>query len=267
MKTDTFSFSMPIDVLKSSKNDEPEMRIAGYASTSDPDRQGETLIQKGLDISDFVNFGYLNYDHHDDQILGYPDKAKTRVDSKGFYVEGILLPSVPLAKSLWDTAVALKKSNAPRKLGFSVEGKALERTPDGKILKAKIYHVALTPSPVNTNATWDALVKSFASEGDANGDFPTGKAMTAGYTCDIGETNNGSCLKTESLDSAFKTISEVIGKDASAKEALKRLKSALSLRKSFSESELVLYYQLTKGLSRADSYEIVRKIMTKEDTK
>ena len=177
-----------------------------------------------------------------------------------------MLPSVPLAKSLWDTAVALKKSNAPRKLGFSVEGKALERTPDGKILKAKIYHVALTPSPVNTNATWDALVKSFASEGDANGDS-AGKAMTAGYTCDIGETNNGSCLKTESLDSAFKTISEVIGKDASAKEALKRLKSALSFRKSFSESELVLYYQLTKGLSRADSYEIVRKIMTKEDTK
>ena len=130
--SDNFSFFMPIDITKSeeSHDEKPEMRIAGYASTEDKDRQGETLMQCGLDFSDFVDYGYFNWDHDNTKILGYPDKAKTKMDSHGLYVEGILL-NTPLAKSIWDTAVELKKSNAPRRLGFSVEGKTLQRDSEG----------------------------------------------------------------------------------------------------------------------------------------
>lgn len=177
MRTDTFSFNIPVEVdLVKSDSGQDEMRIGGYASTPDEDRQGDEILQKGLDIQDFVNFGYFNYDHDNSKILGYPDKEKCRVDGTGFYVEGLLLPGVELAKSLWETAIALKKSGAPRHLGFSVEGKILKRNALGKIIKAKVYNVAITANPVNPKATWDALVKSFTTD---NEDIE--KSLEAGY--------------------------------------------------------------------------------------
>ena len=69
MKADDFSFKIPIDLVKSDGNSD-EMRIGGYASTPDEDRQGDEIIQKGLDIQDFVNYGYFNYDHDNEKILG-----------------------------------------------------------------------------------------------------------------------------------------------------------------------------------------------------
>ena len=251
MKTDTFSFNVPgeVDRVKSD-NGQDEMRIGGYASTPDEDRQGDEILQKGLDIQDFVNFGYFNYDHDNSKILGYPDKSKCRVDNTGFYVEGLLLPGVELAKSLWETAIALKKSGAPRHLGFSVEGKILKRNALGKIIKAKVYNVAITANPVNPKATWDALVKSFTTD---NEDIE--KSLEAGYG-----DSNGSPLIPESLDSAFKTLSYVIGDDTEARQHMENLKERLSQRQDITKSELILYFQLTKGLSFDDSASLVNKI-------
>lgn len=230
------------------------MRISGYASTADEDRQGDEIVQKGLDISDFVDHGWFNFDHKNDIILGYPDKAKCRIDSKGFYVEGLLLPGIELAKSLWQTAISLQKSNAPRKLGFSVEGKVLKRNALGKIIKAKVYNVAITANPVNPNCTWDALVKSFTSDYDE-----VEKSLEAGYG-----NSNGSVLVPESLESAFKTLSYVIGDDAEAKQHMAALKQKLKEKTEITKSELTLYFQLTKGLSFADSASLVNTIMNQE---
>ena len=242
MKTDTFSFNVPVEVgLVKSDNGQDEMRIGGYASTPDEDRQGDEILQKGLDIQDFVDFGYFNYDHDNSKILGYT----------GFYVEGLLLPGVELAKSLWETAIALKKSGAPRHLGFSVEGKILKRNALGKIIKAKVYNVAITANPVNPKATWDALVKSFTTD---NEDIE--KSLEAGYG-----DSNGSPLIPESLDSAFKTLSYVIGDDTEARQHMENLKKRLSQRQDITKSELILYFQLTKGLSFDDSASLVNKIM------
>lgn len=252
MKTDTFSFNVPVNVdLVKSDNGQDEMRIGGYASTPDEDRQGDEILQKGLDIQDFVNFGYFNYDHDNSKILGYPDKDKCRVDRTGFYVEGLLLPGVELAKSLWETAIALKKSGAPRHLGFSVEGKILKRNALGKIIKAKVYNVAITANPVNPKATWDALVKSFTTD---NEDIE--KSLEAGYG-----DSNGSPLIPESLDSAFKTLSYVIGDDSEARQHMENLKKRLNQRQDITKSELILYFQLTKGLSFDDSASLVNKMM------
>ena len=244
---DNFSFFMPADIVKSekSKSEEPEMRIAGFASTSKQDREDDIIIQKGLDISDFLEYGFLNYDHDSTKIVGYPDKEKTKLTPNGFWVEGILLPGVELAKSIWNTAVALKKSNSDRRLGFSVEGKTLKRDVLGRIVKAKVYHVAVTGTPVNASCTWDALCKSFSMD--------SCKALSTQST--------GSVLIPESLESAFKTLSYTIGDDSEATLHLNQLKQILAKKQNLTKSELILYFQLTKGLSFTDSESLVQKII------
>ena len=258
---DNFNFSIPMDIVKSEAVDTDEWRIGGYASTSTEDRQGDEIVQKGLDYTDFVNFGWFNFDHDNSKILGYPDKDKCGIDKHGFYVEGTLLKGVELAKSIWETATALKKSGAPRKLGFSVEGKVLKRNDLGKIVKAKIYNIAITANPVNPTCTWDALVKSFTDQ-QSDIDHYMEKSLEAGYG-----DSNGSALIPESLESAFRTLSYVIGDDEEAKQHMSALKQKLEKKQEITKSELTLYFQLTKGLSFADSASLVNTIMNqvKED--
>lgn len=259
MNTDNFSFNLPMDIVKSEDSDssQEEWRIRGYASKPNEDRQGDEILQKGLDFSDFVNWGWLNFDHQNDKIVGYPDKDKCRVDSQGFYIEGTLLKGVELAKSIWETAVALKKSNAPRHLGFSVEGKVLKRNDLGQIIKAKVYNVAVTANPVNPSCTFEALCKSFTS--DVSEVDSVNKSLEAGHG-----DSNGSVLIPESLESAFKTLSYVIGDDVEAKGHMDALKKKLEKKQEITKSELTLYFQLTKGLSFADSASLVNTIMNQE---
>lgn len=260
---DDFKFMIPMDILKSEDSeDDSEMRIGGYASTSDEDRQGDEILQRGIDYSDFVDFGYFNFDHDNSKILGYPDKSKCKIDNKGFYVEGTLLKGVELARSIWETALALKKSGAPRRAGFSVEGKVLRRNELGKIVKAKIYNVAITFNPVNPKCSWEALCKSFTTDQSEIEQYTIEKSLEAGYG-----NSNGSVLIPESLESAFKTLSYIIGDDEEAKAHMNALKQKLEKKQEITKSELTLYFQLTKGLSFADSASLVNTIMNqvKED--
>lgn len=255
------SFFVPasIDLLKSRDSGEEVRRIRGYASNSHMDRQQEEIVQKGLDISDFVDYGWFNYDHDNTKILGYPDKELTRIDQNGFYVEGNLLKGVPLADEVWNLAVALNKSGAPRRLGFSVEGKVLQKSYSGKILKAKVFNVAITPNPVNPGATWEAVLKSFSG----GKDFEFINKAEAGYECSIGDRNNGSVLKKESLEESLKNLSYLVGDIPGAKEKLEELKSCLAKRP-LSKSEATLYLQISKGLSYEQANEICDKLYQKE---
>lgn len=248
--SDVFSFCLPFDVLKSTNAQSDECRIGGYASTSSEDRQGDEIVQKGLDYEDFVNYGWFNFDHDNTKILGYPDKAKCKIDSHGFYVEGTLLKGVPLAESIWETAIALQKSGTNRKFGFSVEGKILKRDSLGKIVKARVYNVAITPNPVNTTCTWDALVKSFTTDTEE-----IDKALEAGH----GDAN-GSPIVPESLESAFKTLSYAVGDDEDAKNHMSKLRKKLLTKQDITKSEFILYLQLTKGLSYEASRELAETL-------
>ena len=243
---DNFNFfveMLDIDLVKSEKND--EMIIRGYASTPDADRQGENLVQSGLDISEFLKHGYFNFDHDNTHILGYPTK-NTRIDSKGFYVEGKLLKGVAIAERLWNVAIALQKSDAPRRLGFSVEGKVLERV-GNRITKAKIYNVAITPNPVNTHATWEAVVKSF------NSDIDTLKSLDAGYAVDPQGQSNGGAIRKESLDGALK----VLAYNLDNYEYWEEVKNNLANGDTISKAEMVVYLQLCKGLSREEALTVI----------
>lgn len=238
---DLFKFFVEADInLEKSKNGDKRI-IQGYASTPAEDRQGESLIQKGMDITDFVDNGYINYDHDNSIILGYPTK-NTNIDSKGLWVEAELLKGVPMADKIWDLATALKRNNAPRKLGFSVEGKVLER--DGsKIVKAKIYNCAVTPNPVNTEATWEAVVKSFS------------KAMDAGYSTTPDSQVGGGALRKEDLLKDIKNLAENLDNY----DYWSQVKSVMANGGNCTPAEMTIYLQLSKGLSRKQAIDIINK--------
>jgi len=167
-----FHFGMPLNRVHSlDKADDPKGRrfVEGVASTPQEDLQNERVIQKGLDLRYFLKNGYFNNDHKPGfhNKVGQPTKAEIKrikdVDGKsvlGLWVEGYLWAkgTHDVADSIWELAQALEASGAERQLGFSIQGKVLQR--DGnKILKAWIQDIAITPSPVNTK-TWMSLVRN-----------------------------------------------------------------------------------------------------------
>jgi len=246
-----FSFVLEADIdMEKSSPDSGRRVIRGYGSTPHEDRQSETLLQKGLDISDFVKHGYFNYDHDNSIILGYPYPT-CKIDDNGFWIEGELLKGVPKSDDLWTLALALKKSDAPRKLGFSVEGKILERQ-GTKILKAKVYNVAVTPNPVNTNCTWEAMVKSFRGLGDSD----LIKTLEAGYEVDPTKLEGGGVFRKESLEESLHNLSYVLGDE----DKKKILKDTIKVKKSLSNRELILYLQLIKGWSYSESLQYLQNL-------
>lgn len=247
-----FRFFLGADICKSAESEERRL-IRGYASTEAQDRQGESLVQKGLDISDFVNHGYFNYDHDNSIIMGYPFAEKCRIDDHGLWVEGELLKGIPEADRMWNLAIALQKSNAPRKVGFSVEGKVIERGDNGRILKAKIYNVAVTANPVNTTCSWEAVVKSFNKSNDFAPSIE--KSLEAGHEVNPLETEGGGVFRKESLEHQLHNLSYVMDDE----EKKKILKDKLLTKKSITNRELILYYQLTKGLSRNEAIAFLDK--------
>lgn len=153
-----------LDVQKAG-GDDPELThpIQGWASTEDLDRQGEIVVAKGLDFTEFTNWGWYNNNHKQDpwDVLGYPRLARLEKGTR-WWTEGNLIPGYPPADKLWDLGKSLKKGNAPRRLGMSIEGKVVQRDGRNKILRANVRHVALTASPVNTSSTWEVVCKAFS---------------------------------------------------------------------------------------------------------
>lgn len=208
-----FRFDMEVDVMEKSRVDGSEGRfIGGYVSTSHMDRQGETLIQEGLDFGHFLSKGWYN-DNHDpngDSLVGYPTVA--RLDDlgdghKGWYVEGKLLPpgSNKRADDLWNIAQGLQKAGGERKLGYSVEGTILDRDPANPkvVRKAQVREVAITRCPVNTKTSLDVLAKSLA------------------MTTPAGQPGSADAIKVESLEGA-----EPGPNDPRKKKRKKRLKKS-----------------------------------------
>lgn len=153
---------LEVDLTKGGEDIEKTRPIGGTCSTEKLDRQDESVFAKGLDFSEFVNHGFFNDNHKQETaaVLGEPNMAELR-DNKWF-TAGNLYLDYPPADRVWMLAKAMKKSNSSRRLGFSIEGKVQQRSFDGRILKAKIRHVAITNSPVNTDCSWDILAKAFA---------------------------------------------------------------------------------------------------------
>lgn len=186
------------------KRSDELVRIAGIASTENLDRQGEVLVQKGLDFSDFLRHGWFNDDHKAGTVVGYPTgarfvkKGESIADGRpsphtGWYVEGYLLDT-ERGKELSEVAKSLEGTG--RHLGFSVEGRILRRK-GKKILKAKVTEVAVTKKPVNADTFLKVMDLAKALSGDEEGE-EVEKTLT---------TANAAALIPESLESE-KTVED-----------------------------------------------------------
>ena len=173
-----FNFWCPVEISKAidEKTGEEIMLLGGIASTADEDSDGEFLDPKGFDIKPLLESGMVNWHHQaktcPGTIVGEPTKAEIR--KEGLYIETKLYPSSPVARDIWELAKTLESDSDTRRLGYSIEGRVLERgsndkTKPGykKITKAVITGVAITHQPKNP--------KTFANiiKGDIDDDFET----------------------------------------------------------------------------------------------
>ncbi len=180
-----------VDLIKGSdEEDSPNWKIGGYASTEALDRQGESVLQKGLDFKEFIKHGWYNDNHqqHTAAAVGIPEMAEFK-KGKGWYTEGYLLKHVQRARDIFNLAKAIV--GTPRRLGFSIEGKILQRL-GNRIVRALIRNVAITNSPVNTDCTWGVLEKSWASDVES-------KALSVGHART--PSTGGRVLVPEDLES------------------------------------------------------------------
>ena len=219
-KDGNFRFWYP---AKLSKGEDGKHYIEGIASTPHEDLQGEKIKQEGLVLDYFLTRGYFNDDHSKETAgkVGIPTEAKITKD--GLYTKGFLLET-PRAKGIWDLAQALEKSGGDRKLGFSVEGKVLERDTKNPrtITKAWIKDVAITAAPINPNTFLD-IVKSTASL----------KAFVAGATEDEARADKEEQEDRERMkevDEATKKPT-VAQRDVEEKDAIESAKEALDLER------------------------------------
>lgn len=155
---DTFRVVVPADLEKSKDG---EWRIRGLASTERADQQGETIIQKGIDLTPIdKKKGIINFDHMKgpENTIGFLDGyAHT---PRGLQIEGRLFKNHTKAKAVREIMESLSEGDRGR-VGLSVEGRIIQRDPSNPaiILKCQISAVAITLNPVNTD-TFADIVKS-----------------------------------------------------------------------------------------------------------
>ena len=218
-----------------------ERRIGGFVSTDHLDRQGEKIIQSGMNFEPFLRSGWFNDNHSQEteDIVGYPETAEIKHQpdgSKGWYVEGYMLKGDGSTKAdkLWSLARSLQKSD--RRLGYSVEGGIMKRdaSDPNTVLEAVVQNVAITSCPINTKTSMDILAKSL-SAGHAVGN--PGSSPGEGFP-----------LRTESLEGPPPINIEVPGdkkkkKKLSKGQALQYLK-ALEPDLSDEQATLIVDYAI-----------------------
>lgn len=167
-----FGFFLPAEVIKAKDDSGVEkMRIAGIASTTDEDSDEEILLPSGFDLSYFTNNGFVNWHHRQKDkpsaIIGEPSEAKIIQGGKQMKVVCDLY-NTPLAKEVYDLGVVLQtQSKTGRRLGFSIEGKVLERDANNPkiVTKAAITGCAITYQPKN-GSTIAEIVKADGASPD-----------------------------------------------------------------------------------------------------
>ena len=201
-----FRFDIPCTFFHKAGEAGKERRIGGIISTEHKDKQGETVLQRGLNLESFLQGGWINDNHSRDTagIVGYPLEVKRTVHKgkQATYFEGYLLEGHDPADKIWNLGNALQKTD--RKLGFSIEGKVRRRAGvDGKVIaEADVSNVAITNCPVNTATGMEVLAKSMMALENLDDDLA--KALAAGQAVsDPGVApGEGFPLRMESLEGA-----------------------------------------------------------------
>lgn len=233
-----------VDIEKGSSSDHLG-KIKGYCSTQNKDRQDETLLQKGLDFDFFIQSGFFN-DNHSQETgaqVGVPDFAEYH-PGKGWWTEGKFLKT-PRAQRIVDLAKALKGTS--RKLGFSVEGKVIERQ-GSTVTKAEIRHVAITHCPVNPDCTWELVAKALTVAGTAYGSPTGGSILSPESPFSVDHDAKGFPCASPGCKSAYKT------KDA----LLKHQRSIHLIDPEVTATKVVR--KALSGFSKKEAFEFVKKM-------
>lgn len=255
-----FDFEVPVTFFeKADAAKGKQRRIGGIISTEQLDRQGEVVLQRGLDFNDFLNAGWYNDNHTRDTtgILGYPEVVQQF--SKGdllpsgefaptnvTWAEGYLL-NTKRADDIWELGLALQGTG--RHLGYSVEGGIQRRAGKDKkvIAKAKVRNVAITHCPVNDGSRLDILAKSLLAVEAAEPD-PVEKALSMGT--ESGPTEQPAGPKTGEGAGQVLTEESLEDDERPAKKE--------ETKKSLSDAEAVAWLQSQRpDLTAADAGRIV----------
>ena len=214
IQEDKFKFFAPIELVKGKdENGSVVMKMQGIASTGAQDSDNEFLDPKGFELDYFMKHGYMNWNHQTNQnplaIIGRPTLAKVVKGKLNLSCE--LFDHNPLAKDVYKLGEVLASQGMA--LGYSIEGKVIERDPKDsrKVLKAKITGCAITPNPKNQETVAN-IVKGYDSEGldiikgmysayDDATDEEREKAMMAGSV-------SGMAVSKESLDGDEKDLTD-----------------------------------------------------------
>lgn len=190
-----FNFFVPLSDIKKSKDKAGNevMIVEGIASTDDEDAEDEVLLPDGYILDRFKSMGFINWNHmaksDPSKIIGEPIDCYVR--NNKFYIKGMLYPDQKQARDTYNLMQTLKKSGSDRKLGWSIEGKALQRDPHNpkRITRALITGVAITPTPVNGNTFVD-LVKGVQEQDFVEYEFDEKANGGEVYILDVITTDN-----------------------------------------------------------------------------
>jgi hypothetical protein len=275
MEKDDFKFIIPAELTKGADG---EWKVAGLASTSSVDRQGEIIMPSGIDATPIAKGkGFFNWDHDNspENTVGVLDSY--RKSDNGMYVEGRLFKNHTRAKAVYEIMTSLNKGDAGR-IGMSVEGKVLER--DAKnpsiIKRCLIKNVALTMSPVNQDTFADIVKSMSASDIDFESVGNNGETLaTAGQPKTDEATFTASQVvemisKALSLSSAAPVApAERSGGDALATESLDKDKKKVKMKKtckSLYKSNMIVMLDKLQTLypdnSRSEIWEAIKDRMS-----
>lgn len=240
---DNFNFFVPFSEVKKGKDKAGNevMIVEGIASTDDQDEDEEILVPEGYILDRFKSMGFINWNHMSksdpSKIIGEP--IDCYVKNNKFYIKGMLYPDQKQAKDTYALIQTLKKAGSTRKLGWSIEGKALQRDPNNpkRIIRALITGVAITPTPVNGNTFVD-LVKG--SQKDDFVDYEFDESANGGqtYILDVITTDNVRVRVDKNFNIIIgKAMSTVTGrpliKESLDKRLIKLKEATTNLRKAY----------------------------------
>jgi len=158
----TIKFNATLHLVKAGEGNSKVMKMRGIASTPSLDADGEYLDPKGFDVSYFLKYGYMNWNHQTNKdplaLVGRPISAK--VNSKGqLVIEFYLFPDSVKAQQIYELQKLLEAQGMA--LGLSIEGEVLKRDKDNpaKVLEARITGCAITPNPKNSDTVTE-IIKS-----------------------------------------------------------------------------------------------------------
>lgn len=181
-----FNFFIPATFEKSGEMG--DLKIKGIASSDVKDSDDEFLDPSGFDYAPLLEKGFFNWNHQANKeagaIIGRPTIAKIVNGGKDFYVEGTLYKGLKQAQDVYNLAQVLENEDPDRRLGFSIEGQAVERDPINpkRIRKARITGVAITHCPKNPNTLLSIMKgeysEPFIEEKEDDLEQETEKSMT-----------------------------------------------------------------------------------------